>query len=519
MYILIALLISIVSGSCVAVVKPLDDSMQAFSVALKKDHSWTDIFQQSKNAVVQIINYGSKYNPFEPYKTPEQQVSAGTGFIINQEGYILTNYHVVDEAMVLIVQLPQFGREQFEAVYVGGSYEYDIALIKIVDRDLETIKKQSPNNVLEVLTLGESDALVEAQPIMIIGYPLGMQSIKATLGEVSGRQFVESVELIQTSAAVNPGNSGGPIFDQKGKVIGLCVAKIVAKGVEGVNFVIPINRAINLIPHMREHKVVQPCFWGFVLAPTTPEILAYEKCKLDQGVRICEILKGSLAEKMGIAVGDIILSVNGYQIDKYGYIKAPWRNNEKVLLSVLAERIQLGEQATVVVSRQGKQLSLSTKVVNTHKFGVQRYYPWHTDMPDYEILAGLILMDLTLNHLEKMADVIADVELLTDLFKFQKTENRIQGKVVVNLIPGTPVSRAHVLSPGDIITEINGVKVNSVLDVRKALAQTSGQFVTLKTEKGALMALSVRQIVSEEPSLAKRYSYELSPSYYKLAQL
>ncbi len=256
--------------------------------------AWTEIFQRSKNSVVQIFTYTNGYNVLEPYKSPEQGHCRGTGFIISSDGYILTNFHVVNQAVALFVQLPEFGREQFDVEYVGAIPSYDIALLKFSDKSLQDITERLASKELPYLTLGNSDNVTEAQRVMAIGYPLGEQNIKIAVGEIAGREATPVGECMQTTAPINGGNSGGPFFNEYGEVIGICVMKAVAKDIEGVAYVIPIDRAKTILEELFKARIVHSPYWGLSISPTTEDTLRFLQCPVEGGIYVEKVYKGDV---------------------------------------------------------------------------------------------------------------------------------------------------------------------------------------------------------------------------------
>lgn len=166
--------------------------------------SWGGLQKELQDTVVQIFVNKSEISILEPYRVPEQTQSLGSGFFISESGEIVTNAHVANQASSLLIQIPSFGKRQFEADLVGIMPEKDFALLKLRDTDIEFIKNSLGR--FPVLSLGDSDQIARADEVMALGYPLGQQSLKSTTGVISGREG----GMVQMSAAINPGNSGGP---------------------------------------------------------------------------------------------------------------------------------------------------------------------------------------------------------------------------------------------------------------------------------------------------------------------
>ncbi len=196
---------------------------------------WGVLQTELKDCVVQVFSEIAEFNWLEPYKTPNQYGTSGTGFFINDKGDLITNAHVVDQARSVTIQIPTFGKRRFDVDIRGVSTERDLALVAVKKSDLEIIRKALGK--IPVLRMGNSDLVHRAEEIMAIGYPLGQESLKSTTGVVSGRQHIAGQHMIQIDAAINPGSSGGPSVNCRGEVIGVNSANI--PGAQNVGYIIP----------------------------------------------------------------------------------------------------------------------------------------------------------------------------------------------------------------------------------------------------------------------------------------
>jgi serine protease Do len=234
--------------------------------------------------------------------TPHKQSSLGSGFFISQDGYLLTNEHVVAGADQIKVQLSD-GRT-FEATVKGADEKLDLALLKV---DAE--------EPLPVVELGDSDGLRIGEWVMAIGNPFGLeQTVTAGIVSAKGRVIGAGPydDFIQTDASINPGNSGGPLFNAKGQVVGINTA-IIAGG-QGIGFAIPINAVKNILEQLRTSGQVTRGWLGVAVQQMTPELAESFGLKQESGALVSEVIKDSPAEKAGIKHGDVILSFNGQEI-------------------------------------------------------------------------------------------------------------------------------------------------------------------------------------------------------------
>ncbi|HMK59565.1 MAG TPA: Do family serine endopeptidase [Dissulfurispiraceae bacterium] len=268
-----------------------------------------------------------------------RQSSLGSGFIIDKEGYIITNNHVVDGADDIKVRLAD-GRE-FKAKVVGRDPKTDLALIKIL-----SIFKDLP-----VLPLGDSDKIKVGDWVLAAGNPFGLENT-VTQGILSakGRELGEGPfdTFLQTDAPINPGNSGGPLVNLKGEVIGINTA-IIAAG-QGIGFAIPSNIAKKVIPVLKEKGKIVRGWIGVSIQTVTPEVATALGLKEAAGALVADIAQGGPADKAGITRGDIITSFDGNPINKASD------------LSALVSQAPSGKDVQVRILRGGKESTVTVKL-------------------------------------------------------------------------------------------------------------------------------------------------------------
>jgi len=239
------------------------------------------------------------------------QRSLGSGFVVDKDGYILTNRHVVDGADKISVTLAD--GKTYEAKLVGKDARTDVALLKI-----------EPKGELTVLNLGNSDQTEVGEWVMAVGNPFGLSGNSVTVGVVSfkGRPLplntqANPVEMIQTDASINPGNSGGPLLNTKGEVIGINTL-IITQGLPqsaGVGFAVPINVAKEILPQLREKGRVIRGWLGVVIQPVGEDMAKSLRMDEAKGAIIADVTKDSPAEKAGLKPGDVVLSADGRAIE------------------------------------------------------------------------------------------------------------------------------------------------------------------------------------------------------------
>lgn len=263
----------------------------------------------------------------------------GSGFIINEEGYILTNYHVVKGAQEISVTLSN--DVTTTAQIVNYDENQDVAMIKITDESVE---------IPATVELGDSDALQPGEEVIAIGTPLSTElSSTVTKGIISATSRSVAVEsgvtmnLIQTDAAINAGNSGGPLVNTKGEVVGINSSKISGEAVEGIGFSIPINDIKDKI-----ESLSKPILNLGISVRTIDEALS-KQLNMEQGLYVVEVTEFSSAEKAGLKAGDIIVKADGNRITTFDEFKAV-KNGKEEGDDISLEVVRNGESKTINVT-------------------------------------------------------------------------------------------------------------------------------------------------------------------------
>ena len=299
----------------------------------------SEVYELAKQQVVGIRTDITVTNFFG--MTSSGAVS-GSGFIISEDGYIMTNYHVVEEAYAgkLDVQVITYDGTQYVAAVVGVEPANDVAVLKI---DAEGLTSAS---------IGDSDALKVGDTIYAVGNPLGELEFSMSTGHVSalGREIStqesESINMFQIDAAVNEGNSGGPVYNSNGEVVGIVTAKYSSSGVEGLGFAIPINDANSVASDLITKGYVSgKAYMGISYNPQYNSMYA-QYYDMPLGVYVQAVTKDSAADKAGLQAGDIITAVGEYTVEDYNDLK-------KVL-----RQFSAFETAELTVYRAGDELHL-----------------------------------------------------------------------------------------------------------------------------------------------------------------
>lgn len=268
-------------------------------------------------------------DPFFEYFFPENRYQrkvkgSGSGVVISPDGYVLTNFHVVENASEVVVTLP--GGEEFAAEIIGTDRVTDLTLLKL------------DGDNFPYAQLGDSKDLIIGEWVVALGNPFGLFNVNqqptATAGIVSavdmdfGQQSSGKVfqDMIQTDAAINPGNSGGPLINSKGEVIGIntfiFTGSTISEGSIGIGFAIPIDRAKRIAEELKNTGRVDRSFaTGLTVQSLTRNVAVYLDIPFESGVMIVEVENGSTAEKSGLKAGDIIVNVNGQKVKRSSDIR------------------------------------------------------------------------------------------------------------------------------------------------------------------------------------------------------
>ncbi len=291
------------------------------------------------------------WGSFLPYTRTFKVDNMGTGVLVSPDGYIVTNAHVVDNAMEVVVTLP--GGKSYDAQVIGVDNPSDIALVKIEDENL-------PDAVL-----GDSDNLIVGEWAVALGNPLGLFDVNhkptATAGIISGTNMDFGVkeaghvyqDMIQTDASINPGNSGGPLVNALGEVIGISTFIMTGSnytsGSIGIGFAIPINRVKEVAEDLKQYgKVERNYTTGVHIQSIDPVMQRYLSLPTSEGVIITDVEKQSSGEKAGLKVGDVIMEVDGKKI-----------SSAQDIAQVIDEGLhKVGDIVTLKILRDNKSIEL-----------------------------------------------------------------------------------------------------------------------------------------------------------------
>ena len=293
-----------------------------------------EVYAANANSVVSInttISGGTNI-----FGQATESASAGSGFILTKDGYIVTNYHVVEGATTIKVTL--YSGDTYDATYIGGDEDYDVAVIKIEGTDLQCV------------TLGNSESLNVGDRVLAIGNPLGELTFSMSGGMVSSVNRTINVSgtpfnMIQTDTSINPGNSGGPLLNQYGEVVGIVSAKYssyASESVEGLGFAIPINDVSAMIEDiMTNGYITNKPYLGITGGTMTEQMAAQYRYNITTGVFVYSVEDGYAAAAAGLRLGDVITKIDDTEI-------ASMEDLTKV-----KKQYSAGDTATFTIYREG----------------------------------------------------------------------------------------------------------------------------------------------------------------------
>jgi len=367
---------------------------------------------------------------------PHRALSAGSGFIIDKAGYVVTNNHVVDASKKITVKLPD-GRS-FTAKLVGTDAVTDVALLKI-----------SSEKSLPTVEFGDDKKLRVGDWVVAVGNPFGLSN-SVTAGIVSslGRNIESSQQytnFIQIDAPINRGNSGGPTFDLRGQVIGMnSMIFSPSGGSVGIGFAIPASLIHDVVAQLKEHGRVTRGYLGVNIQPVTPEIASALGIKESKGALVAEVVANGPASKAGFEQGDIVTAINGQAVDDH------------TDLTRKVAAIPTGQVATFNVSRQGKPLQLKVTI------GTR---------PDAQQLASNAPNNSSLAPSSANAAGLGLSSLTPEAKKnFNIADSVVSGAVITKVDPDSDAADKG-LQPGDVVLRVGSRVVRSPADFQSSVAE------------------------------------------------
>jgi S1-C subfamily serine protease len=494
--------------------------------------------------IVRIISHTTDFDYTMPFKINGMSTVTGTGFFINLKGCILTCAHVVSNATHVYIEIPSEGKRQYVAQIMGVCPFFDLAILKVDDYKNKTYCELDTR--LMDASLESADIIQSGAEAYALGFPLGQDNLKVTKGIISGQQL----RMYQIDTPINPGNSGGPLL-MNNKVIGVNGAGMMLAN--NIGYAVPISRYFMIEAELHKyHTLIHfPEVLGCEYQRTSDDFIRFfgHGSGKASGVYLKRLFKGSLLANSPLKKTDILHSVNGNVLDNYGEFDKKWMMQKMTLTNMLCT-LKLGEAVRVgyfpMPQKQRDEfiheiadsdcecdsdndgddadsiqpsptvatgeVHYAECMMNTeYKMPIRRMYSLFEDI-DYEVIGGIVVMPLTLNHFEEGAYNSA-------LLKYRHMKNRHSSRLVIScVLMGSHLATLKTLRSKDIIRHVNGHRVRTVAEFRKYIVDTKERdgehFVEIYTETQNIALLPVSKIVEEEAEMQRIYKY--TPTKYNL---
>ena len=446
--------------------------------------------------ILRIRCQSKKFNWEEPYLNESSKESIGSGFFINENGYIITNYHVIEDAIKVYIQIPKYGNKTFDCTIISVFPKRDVALLKINDK-MKT----------KFLKLGNSDSILKGNLSYAIGYPLGQNKYKVTSGVVSGYQDGD----IQMDSPINPGNSGGPLLTENLEVIGINYSAY--SEAQNVGYAIPINYVKLVLEDMYKNKVIRNPVLGCSFNNTNQSILKYTKlCK--SGYYISFVGPNSPMEIAGIKEGNIICSMDGMDLDNYGEVFMEKNKSNFHIFDYLNYK-KVGDKLDLnVIILDGDDYKMEKKEVilgSNEYYSIRQKYINHESI-DYQIIGGMVIMELTHNHFQYFDEKENNNK---NIHKFNRIDEFVKPKLIITkVIKGSSLGEDNIFIAPCILEEVNGIEVSNLKQLRDALPKfkiNSGHnYISFLTETHKFIILDTTKIKEEEIFLSTKFKYNIT---------
>ena len=369
---------------------------------------------------------------FKDFGTPQERKSAalGSGFIIDEKGIVVTNNHVIQDAEDIIVRVN--GDQEFKAKVLGADPLMDIAVLK-----LETDEKFIP------VSFGDSDKARIGDWVIAIGNPFGLGGT-VTSGIISARNrsigLSRYEDFIQTDASINSGNSGGPLFDMEGNVIGINTAILGRNGSIGIGFSIPSNSANIVIKQLIKFGETKRGWLGDRIQDVTKEIAEVEQLNKPRGALVASVADNSPSDKAGVKAGDIILELNGEKIQ------------ERKELPIIAARTEVGKKVDVKIWRNKREV---TKKITLGRLETSE---------DFEVSTKTLPTESIIDNLK-----LTVRKLTKEDIKERKLPNQTDGLVITKIDNSSPLINS--IEINSVIIEAQKKKIKSAKDLNQIIKQ------------------------------------------------
>ena len=478
-------------------------------------------------AVCKVVCNVVKFDFEKPFVPGETFLEMGSGWFVDVESiskneqvlqsaangsrFVVTNAHVIDSASHVSVAMEETGDQMYAATVCGVCFAVDLAVLRVDD-------PRCPAR--STLRVGDSYAVRVGESVVSLGHPLGYKQLEMTQGVLSG----SNQGLLTTTSALNPGNSGGPLLDKRGNVIGINVS--VARNSQAIDFAVPSHQLVAMFDLLATRPstalvLFQPTV-GCSFINTTPALLRYLDTGGTTGVRVVDVLRDFPMHNAGIRNGDVVTRFNGFEIDTFGDCAVPWQHSRTPLQSVIGMLTHNSTPAVEFV-RDGTKRTVELALADAarpgfpHMRALRMWFP-PFDEPDYQVLFGLVLMPLCRNHV----DVFHNDRALMSIASCAATGATAQRVIVSAVLGGSRVAESKVISAPCVVAKVNERTVRTLDEFRDAarhpIVRGRSAFFLLETDDNELVALDFDDALRDEPALSKAHRFRLPPLFAALQQ-
>jgi len=464
--------------------------------------SWTKLMEELGGSVVQLFVTKAIFNWAAPHAGGSPTQVSGTGFFVSSSEFakasnvtdevvIVTNAHVAKDALRISMLHRVANKEPFGVEVIGVCAARDIALLRIVEmKKLKSIlKEKTGSDELMPLKFGNSDAHHAGDKVATMGYPLGFNGLKVSVGVLSGYQVFQHALYMQMDASINPGNSGGPLVNANGEVVGINSAGM--PNANSMSFAIPSVCVKALLDPLYTNRQWRLPFLGIKYNAATsdlPNFLGFRgKSLIPQGVYVDRVYKNSLLGSAGVKKGDLLVSINGAPVDRFGQIAVKAMRASVNVFGLMA-RLHVGSKLDVEVwrSSEGKLKTISTVYDKTPIPPVHAVDEGILEPPAFEIFAGIVFTPASMNAYVQMLTM--NPELSTFVDPDQGYTPRI---LVAAAMP--PAAKTKSVTPGMVVSKVNGMAVNTLQSLCIALSKKV-EFFTMESTQGDRTVIAAKSL-------------------------
>lgn len=464
------------------------------------------------DSLVKIIVNPVTINLFYPYKVINKNPSTGTGIVIDSDDnnlYILTCAHVIENKAKITV-MSRHNKERVNAIPLGICFDKDVAMLKVDKND----KKFKYLDKVKTIPINNNVTIAQGDIVKAIGYPLSEENPILTSGVFSG--FKKNYYQVDTP--VNPGNSGGPLVNENLQIVGIVSSKVPNDVAANIAYVIPlihIDKIIKNLKTMNEHILYEPKL-GMTFMNVDKNIYNTLKTDLDYGYYVKKVYISSPFSN-SIKSGDLILEIDENKIDRYGFISDNNQSeNYKLHITDYYSRKMPDENVKIKYFNNETTQEVTINITNTNIFNIRSLnYPY--EKIDYEIFSGMILTELTIDHILNSNNNVTDQNdyLITKYLQHDYRDEKIL--FIASILQGSYVSELDIFGNGEIITHIDDIELatknsgESILDTARNIINTNESgYIKFTSITNKFVVINIIDALSMEPELSEHHKYDIT---------